>query len=287
MLEKIKEVLIAASERREIGSSKWNTIDLISDRKIPVDKARELSDFFERMSSELDINICVVGGGYGCTKITITAEASTKEEIQRLLEEIIGSDTFAAEGVKVGLDMIVRKEPYIHKTLDSGRILGQFINEGLPVFTSYSNEDHEYLAELEKHLSALVRQRLISTWYDRKMYGGDNWDVKIKEKLADAKMFLCLISADFLASDYCMNIELPYAIEREANDMALVVPIVVRPADWKETGLGVFQALPDGSKPVTLWENRDEAWTSVAKGIRKVIRECRQTSGNPAADKIA
>jgi len=39
----------------------------------------------------------------------------------------------------------------------------------------------------------------------------------------------------------------------------------------EETHFGKLQALPVGGKPITLWQNNDEAFLNVAKGIQKVV----------------
>jgi internalin A len=60
-----------------------------------------------------------------------------------------------------------------------------------------------------------------------------------------------LISADFLASDYCFDIEMKTALERHAAGKAVVIPVILRPVDWKATPFRGLQALPRNGKPVT------------------------------------
>lgn len=273
---KIYDILAAAQEGTVIYPPNMPTVDVLANRRVFLEEASKIEEFFIAVSKDLDMNLVVVGGGHGCTKITITTKADSKEETKRILEELFSSDVFAKKAVKVGFDTLLRDEPYAHKTLSSGRILGKIVGEGLPVFLSYSSEDEEYRDELEKHLSALVRQKIISAWHDRKLFGGESWDKRIKEELKTTRLFIFLVSADFLASDYCMNIELPYAVTRHSQVQSDVVPIITRPSDWEETSLGQFQALPDRAKPVTVWSNRGEAWTAAAKGIRRLVRELRQ-----------
>jgi predicted helicase len=45
----------------------------------------------------------------------------------------------------------------------------------------------------------------------------------------------------------------------------------LRPCDWETAPFGKLQALPKEGKSVTMWSNRDQAFTDVAKGLRKVI----------------
>ena len=82
-----------------------------------------------------------------------------------------------------------------------------------------------------------------------------------------------LVSAAFLASDYCYDIEMKRALEKHEKGEARVIPIIIRPIDWSGAPFSKLQALPKDAKPVSSWANRDEAWTDVAKGVRKAIGE--------------
>lgn len=84
---------------------------------------------------------------------------------------------------------------------------------------------------------------------------------------------MLLVSADFLSSDYCYDIEMSRALERHASGSARVIPVILRACDWADARFGKLQALPKNAKPVTSWRNMDEALTDVAKGIRLVISE--------------
>ncbi len=143
----------------------------------------------------------------------------------------------------------------------------------LNVFVSYSHKDEEYREELDNHLSILKRQGTIATWNDRKITAGTEWENQIDENLESAEIVLLLISADFLASDYCYDIELKRAIERHDAGEARVIPVIVRSVDWKGAPFGKLQALPKDGKPVSTWDDRDVAFTQVAEGIRKAVDE--------------
>lgn len=140
----------------------------------------------------------------------------------------------------------------------------------IEVLFSYSHRDEKLRNELEKHLSIMKRQGLISTWHDRKIGAGDEWRGAIDEHLNSAHIILLLISADFLASDYCYDIEMAQAIERHKSGEARVIPIILRPVDWKGALFGELQALPTNAEPVTSskWSCLDEAFTDIAKSSR-------------------
>ena len=89
----------------------------------------------------------------------------------------------------------------------------QTANETARVFCSYSHRDDEFRRELEAHLAALTRQNLITFWYDRRIVPGHEWSGEIAAELNEADIILLLISAYFISSDYCYQVELGRALQ--------------------------------------------------------------------------
>src|SRR5450755_594159 len=143
--------------------------------------------------------------------------------------------------------------------------------EPVSLFISYAHKDEPLRKQLETHLSLLQRQGLISTWQDRRIMAGTDWAQAIDEHLNSASIILLLISANFLASDYCSGVEMQRALDRDKAGQARVIPIIVRPCDKKGAPFAHLQALPKDARAITAWNNRDEAWTDVIAGIRRVI----------------
>src|SRR5262249_7997210 len=78
--------------------------------------------------------------------------------------------------------------------------------EPIQVFFSYSHKDEALRDALNTHLAILKRQKVISAWHDREIPAGTEWAAEIDERMNQAQVILLLISADFLASDYCHEI---------------------------------------------------------------------------------
>jgi len=149
--------------------------------------------------------------------------------------------------------------------------------EKIEVFFSYSHRDEHLRDELVKHLSLLKRQGIITEWNDRKIVPGAQWADEIDKHLNLAQIILLMVSADFIASDYCYGEEMMRAMERHKNREALVIPVILRASDWISSPFGKLQALPRDAKPVTSWTNMDEAFVSIVEGIRLA---CREIKGN-------
>ena len=139
----------------------------------------------------------------------------------------------------------------------------------------YSHKDESLRNELENHLSLLKHEGLISTWHDRKIGPGKEFDEEIDETLSSAQVVLLLISSDFMASNYCYNVEMNRALDRHKIHMARVIPIILRPTDWRTSPFGRLIALPTDGQPVisNKWDSQDEAFLDVAEGIRRAITE--------------
>ncbi|MEH2207256.1 MAG: toll/interleukin-1 receptor domain-containing protein [Nostoc sp.] len=147
------------------------------------------------------------------------------------------------------------------------------MSNAVKVFFSYSHKDEELRDELATHLSMMKRQGVIEAWHDREITAGSEWANAIDDNLELADIILLLVSANFLASDYCYDKEMTRAMERHETREARVIPIILKPSDWNGAPFGKLQALPKNAKPVTTWPDQDEAFLNVAQGIRRVVED--------------
>jgi hypothetical protein len=139
------------------------------------------------------------------------------------------------------------------------------------VFYVYSHKDEKRRDQLQIHLAAMKREGLIAGWHDRAIGAGQEWKGQIDQHLNSASVILLLVSPDFIASDYCHDVEMRRALERHDRGEACVIPVILRPTDWQRQPYAKLQALPRGGKPVTKWANKDEALLDVARGIRATL----------------
>ena len=140
----------------------------------------------------------------------------------------------------------------------------------LRVFKSYSHVDEDLRKELDKHLSVLRRQGTISTWDDRRIGPGEELHGEISAHLESADIILLLVSADFLASDYCYDVEMERAMERHKQGSARVIPVILRPCDWQKAPFGNLKACPNDGEPVVNHTTLDEGFLQVAQAVRQV-----------------
>lgn len=141
------------------------------------------------------------------------------------------------------------------------------------LFFSYSHKDENLRDQLEIHLSSLKREGAIDVWHDRRIPAGNELDHEISQALERADVVLLLISPDFLASAYCNDVEMSRAMERHGEGTARVIPVILRPCDWKRTAFGKLAATPRDGRPITKWPDRDEAFLDVVMAIRTALGE--------------
>jgi hypothetical protein len=235
-------------------------------------KINELNARRQRLTQRLDV-------------LQPARERETRPEEQLRLDHIITETQ--TERLQVETELIKLEDEF--NTLQSSNMAGgqsqgstsssetppsrRLSNSPIAVFYSYSHKDEELRERLETHLKLLKRQGIVQDWHDRRISAGTEWEGEINQYLESAHIILLLISADFLASDYCYDKEMQRALARHEAGEARVIPIILRSVDLAGAPFSKLQALPKDAKPVDTWPNQDAAFTNVAQGIRQVALE--------------
>ncbi|MCD4799452.1 MAG: toll/interleukin-1 receptor domain-containing protein, partial [Methanosarcinales archaeon] len=142
------------------------------------------------------------------------------------------------------------------------------------VFISYSHKDEAYKDLLHPQLGVLEKQDRITIWDDRQIDPGGKWFNEIKQVMDRAAVTVCLISADYLSSDFCTKEEIPYLLERREKDGMVLIPVLLRPCLWKAVPwLKDIQMLPRDGKSVSrdFRDEPDEVFAEVAENIFEII----------------
>lgn len=142
------------------------------------------------------------------------------------------------------------------------------------VFLSYSHRDGDILNRLLVHLRPLAKKGLIEEWSDRRITGGQDWRIEIESALARAAIAVLLISADFLASDFIVDNELPPLLDGAGTKGTIILPIIVKPCRFsREPILSRFQAVngPDDAISGMTEHEKELVYDSVALQIERQI----------------
>lgn len=142
------------------------------------------------------------------------------------------------------------------------------------VFISYSHSDRECLERLRVHLRPLQRDTAIDYWDDSAIVAGERWRDEIERALAQAKMAVLLISADFLASDFVVESELPVLLAAAEKRGTTILPVVVKPCRFlRDRLLSAFQCINDPRSPLKgLSEvEQEEVYARIAERIENEL----------------
>lgn len=86
---------------------------------------------------------------------------------------------------------------------------------------------------------------------------------------------LCLVSADFVNSDFCYQQEFAEALAAHQRGEKTIVPTLLRETDWQDLPLAEIQGTP-GVWINSATTNKDEAWTQVSKSLRPALERAKE-----------
>lgn len=135
--------------------------------------------------------------------------------------------------------------------------------------------------ELHKHLGPLEQQGLIEIRSRSDISAGSHTEKAIKERIDEAHIVVLLLSPDFSASDECVKVEMPYALERQAIGEATIILVHLRPVLLEDFSIEHSLLLPQDSKAVSSENNLDNALVKVARGIRRAVDEIKIQLNDP------
>lgn len=135
---------------------------------------------------------------------------------------------------------------------------------------SYAPQDAELRDELVRSLQSLRRQRIIDIWHEGLLLPNADIESEVARHLNEDDVVLLLVTPHFLESDRCMN-QADLALERHRRHELRLIPILARPSMVSVTPFGSLAPLPTDGRPATEWPLQDQAWASIAGGIRLLV----------------
>lgn len=144
----------------------------------------------------------------------------------------------------------------------------------LMVSCSSAETDLKLLGELETHLRPLELDGLLQLSHRRRVGPGEDVAQRQAEALEAAHLILLLISSDYRNDDACVDESRRALARRDAGEVR-VIPVLLRPCDWKHGPLAGLKPLPGNELPVSSWTDRDAAWENVARSVRVIAEELR------------
>lgn len=157
--------------------------------------------------------------------------------------------------------------------------LARSVQQRNRVFVSYSHEDRAWRERLQVHLSPLARANPRVVWDDTQIAPGETWKKEIEGAMASAKVAILLVSADFLASEFIMDSELPRLLAAAANEGAVILPVIVSPCRFRETNtLEPFQAVNSTENPLCAMNHfeREDTFYRVSIAVEAALKSAKR-----------
>ena len=141
-------------------------------------------------------------------------------------------------------------------------------------FISYSHKNRTYLERLMVHLKPLTKKGLIDVWVDTKIKTGDQWEKEIEKALTESSIIILLISADFMASDFIVDNELPPLLSKAEVQGTKILPVIISPCRFsREKSLSRFQAANSPNEPLSAMseDEREIIYDKLASEIEQSL----------------
>jgi hypothetical protein len=151
------------------------------------------------------------------------------------------------------------------------------------IFISYAHADEpekpadgevQWLSFVMRFLNPAVKSGIFDVWADRRIAGGADWPPEIEEKLRTCDIFVLLVSANSMASDYIVDKEIKIIRERQARGEPIhFYPLLLTPTP--EAGLSKVNdknLRPSYEKPFSAYSrhDRDQRMKEAADEIAKI-----------------
>lgn len=124
----------------------------------------------------------------------------------------------------------------------------------------YSHKDCKYLQRLLVHLKPLQKQGLLDLWVDTQLEPGDKWREEIVKAIRRSQIAIFLVSADSLASDFLIEVEVPLLLEAVKKGLLTIYPLILKPCRFtRDKHFSGFQAFNAQTPLAGLSECEQEA----------------------------
>lgn len=219
---------------------------------------------------------------YGIAAVRMAIdEMSIAKAITTVALLLVYQAVFTTLTVAFGLIGIHTRQPLFQNSPRRAMFMTDVASNRTKVFISYSHKDVRALQRLQTFLKPLEREGLLERWDDTNIRTGQQWRKEIEKALDAAKVAILLISADFLASDFIYNNELPNLLAAEEKQGLVVMPVILSPCRFDRIpNLSRFQSVNSPDKPLTSLSKagRDAVWDKLVRDIEAVLHPSSPTN---------
>ena len=159
----------------------------------------------------------------------------------------------------------------------------------LSVFVSYSHADAAWLERVQVHLRPLVRDEQIDLWDDTRIKAGARWREEIRSALAQARVAVLLISADFFGSDFIATKELPPLLEAERKRGLVILGVHLSASRFdRDQVLSEYQTVNSPGRPIESLARSDQevVFDALARRIEELLASSDRVAAQGGLDVV-
>ncbi|MDK9725472.1 MAG: toll/interleukin-1 receptor domain-containing protein [Sterolibacteriaceae bacterium MAG5] len=140
------------------------------------------------------------------------------------------------------------------------------------LFISYSHRNEACKDRLKINLAPLVRNKWVELWDDRAIPAGADWRQHIEDAMQTADAAVFLIDDDFLASDFCMDVEIATFLQNHRELGTLIIFVITDHCGWQDFDfISRFKVIPLDGRPITAHKPYSKAYTHIKDEIRNSL----------------
>ena len=146
------------------------------------------------------------------------------------------------------------------------------------VFISYCHKDRRWVDRILIHFRPLERSGSLSIWEDSRIGVGTLWRADLEGALSAAAAAVLVISANYLASEFAMNDEVPALLRNAESRGTAVIPLIVGPSLFNASVLSRYQTINSPDAPLSGMSavKRDEILVRLATSISSSLQRAAQ-----------
>ncbi len=148
------------------------------------------------------------------------------------------------------------------------------------ILLDYKMKDEPFARMLRRDLSPLIKVGKVTLWDPSEVPPGGHIEEHITYQLNIVHLFLPLLSASYLADDEAYQ-RLEFTLGHRKPEGLQVIAILARPFIGIETQFHTTRILPKHRRPISLYDNPDEAIAEIVHELSAVIDDIRQQKAQP------
>jgi len=142
----------------------------------------------------------------------------------------------------------------------------------LRLFISYAHENEACKDRLKTHLAPLERNGIAKIWDDRAIPAGALWRKEIETAMVSADAVIFLLDENFIASDFCMDVEVPEFLKNHHETGTLIIFVVTDYCGWDDFPfINQHKVIPLDGRPITSYKPHSKAYTHIKDEIKNAL----------------